>query len=101
GILLADSALRRGASPWRAVLAGALIGLSFLTRSLGLVVLAGVVAAALERRLYRRGAVVLVGALPFLLLPVLYSSAPAPPPFWAQGGAWQTWIFYTSYWQFW
>ena len=101
GALLADEALRRGAPPWRAVLAGALIGLSFLTRSLGLVVLAGVLAAALERRLYRPGAAVLAGALPFLLVPLLYAPAPVPPPAWAQGGAWQTWVYYTSYWQFW
>src|SRR5208337_3140657 len=54
--LVADEAMRSQAPPTRAVIAGILAGLSMMTRTTGVAVIAGIVAAAVYRRAYRRAA---------------------------------------------
>lgn len=81
------------------VLAGLLAGLATATRTLGVAVIAGLVAIALYRSLWRRAIVVVVFAAPFVLLALAFRAAQAPPagpPGWRQN-----WLYYTSYGQFW
>jgi len=100
--LVADSAMRPRAGPAGAVVAGILAGLSVVTRSMGLAVVAGIVAAALYRRAYRRAALFCLAAAPLVLLAFWRQHPSAAAAALAQRGTafpgWQQTLFYfTSY----
>ena len=81
------------------VAAGLLAGLATATRTLGVAVIAGMVAIALYRRLWHRALAIAALAAPFVLLAVAFraaQTAPDGPPGWRQN-----WLYYTSYGQFW
>ncbi|MBI3695023.1 MAG: hypothetical protein HY238_09330, partial [Acidobacteria bacterium] len=80
-------------SPY-AVAAGILAGLSVLTRSVGVAVVAGLAAAAIHRRAYRQGALFCLVAAPFLLSGLLHAQAPPPS---GETGWRQTWLWYSTY----
>ncbi|MBI3697299.1 MAG: hypothetical protein HY238_20990, partial [Acidobacteria bacterium] len=82
-----------GGSPY-AVAAGILAGLSVLTRSVGVAVVAGLAAAAIHRRAYRQGALFCLAAAPFLLSGLLRAQAPLPS---GETGWRQTWLWYSTY----
>jgi 4-amino-4-deoxy-L-arabinose transferase-like glycosyltransferase len=89
---------------WAAI-AGTLAGLSLMTRSVGVAVVAGILAAALCRRAYRQAAAVCVGAGPFVFALFWARRTSLPIP---QGGGlstllgWQqTYLYYTSYVKYW
>ncbi|MBI3697298.1 MAG: hypothetical protein HY238_20985 [Acidobacteria bacterium] len=99
--VLADRALRSGQAaglPY-AALAGALAGLSVLSRGFGLAVVAGIAAAGLYRRAFRQVAILTLVAAPFVAFASL-SRAPLADPRGPEGFR-QTWLFYTSYGEFW
>lgn len=106
---VADGAMHSRVPPARAVIAGILAGLSVMTRTLGVAVTAGIVAAALYRRAYRRAALFCLVAAPFLLASFWPSRTSLAA---ATGGlahgeltafpGWeQTLLYYTSYAKFW
>jgi hypothetical protein len=107
--LLADRAMRSSGRFPLAVLVGVLAGLSMLTRSVGVAVVAGIVVAGLFRRAFRQAAAVCLGAAPFLVAALwagrksvagsgegLRNHAPGLPPGWRQ-----TLLYYTSYLKMW
>jgi 4-amino-4-deoxy-L-arabinose transferase-like glycosyltransferase len=108
-VLLADSSTRAGGRVSVALLVGVLAGLSVLTRSVGIAVLAGIVAAGLYRRAFRQIAAVVAGAAPFMLPAVWVGlkslvgqnrealSGPATSLI----GWQQTYAYYTSYPKMW
>ena len=101
--VVADSATRKeGWLPW-AALAAALAGLSLLMRGFGLAVLAGIFAGALYRRAYRQAVVFCLVAAPFVLGGLLWPRAhpELAVPLGSAPGWRQTWLFYTSYGDFW
>jgi hypothetical protein len=84
-----------------------LAGLSVMTRSMGLAVVAGIVAAALYRRAYRRAALFCLAAAPLVLLsfwrhqPSVAAAALAHSGTAAFRGWQQTLFYYTSYPKYW
>ena len=99
--VVADSAMRPTARPGLVATTAVLAGLSALMRGFGLPVVAGIVAAGLFRRAYRQAALVALLAAPFLAVALLWPAA-SPMPAGADSPGWrQTWLFYTSYGQFW
>jgi hypothetical protein len=105
GAALGDRALRPHSQARLSVAAGVFAGLSVLMRSLGVSVLVGLAAAALLRRAWRPLLFFFVAAMPVVLLGRLAAVQAAPlTGFSAEGGGpgWQqTWIYYTSYLEFW
>jgi hypothetical protein len=103
--LAGDAAVRAtGRLGWAAV-TGILAGLSMMTRTLGVAVLGGVLAAALCRRAYRQAAAVCLGSAPFVFasfwashnsLAVPHEGGTSTLPGWQQ-----TYLYYTSYVKFW
>jgi 4-amino-4-deoxy-L-arabinose transferase-like glycosyltransferase len=105
----ADGAMRTQAKPLRAVLVGILVGLAVMTRTMGLVAVAGVAAVAGYRRAYRQAALFCLAAAPFLFY-VLWSSRSslaAASMGLAHGatsafpGYEQTLVYYTCYQRYW
>jgi hypothetical protein len=107
--LAGDGAMRSGARPARAVLAGILASLSVMMRTVGVAVVAGIVVAALYRRAYRRASLFCLVAAPFFLATLwgsrlslasatngLPHRGPTTFPGWDQ-----TLLYYTSYAKFW
>jgi hypothetical protein len=107
--LLADRAMRSSGRLPLAALVGVLAGLSMLTRSAGVAVVAGIVVAGLFRRAFRQAAAVCLGAAPFLVAALwagrkslagsgegLPNPAPSLPLGWQQ-----TLLCYTSYPKWW
>jgi len=104
GALAADAGLRAQCRPRMALVAGVAAGLSALTRTLGLPVMAGIVACGLYRRAYRQCLVFSLAAFPLAGAALLSPGIPENVASWAaQGGPGfrQTWLFCTSYWEFW
>jgi len=105
--LVADRATRAQAGPGGAVVAGILAGLSVVTRTMGLAVVAGIVAAALYRRAYRRAALFGLAAAPLVLLAFWRQHPSAAAAALAQSGTaafpgWQQTLYYfTSYSKHW
>ena len=103
--LVAEHALAEKGRRAAAVAAGALAGLSVVARTLGVPVAAGLLLAALYRRAYHQAALIGIGAAPFVLvalIPGLLGTPPAAAAAEADGPVWrQTWLYYTSYWEFW
>jgi hypothetical protein len=100
--LLADAALRPQARLALTALAGLLAGLSVMTRTLGIAVVAGIAAAAFFRRLPGRAILFLVVALPFAAAVLGWSLGRQSQSMSGGDLGWQeTWFFYTSYVQFW
>jgi len=101
--VMADRALERGS--WILfALAGVVAGLSVMTRTLGLAVVAGIAGLALYRRAFRPAVVFCLAAAPFLAAGVLGPLTQPSLPISAQegGAGWrQTWLFYTSYLGYW
>ena len=97
--VLADRALAERDRVLLAAAAGMLAGLSTVTRSIGVAVVVGVVAAALYRRAWRQAAVTLLVAAPFVVAVVMTGAA--APQLKGEPGWRQTWLYYTSYWAFW
>jgi hypothetical protein len=84
-----------GRPPWAA--AGPLTGLAVLARSMGLAVVAGILAALLLRRLWRQAGLYAAVCAPF----VVASLWSRPPAIEGLDGYRQTLLFYTSYTWFW
>ncbi|MGO9268651.1 MAG: ArnT family glycosyltransferase [Terriglobia bacterium] len=103
--LAGDVAARAtGRLGWAAI-TGTLVGLSVMTRSVGVAVMAGILAAALCRRAYRQAAAICLGSAPFVFallwarrtsLAVAQRGGLNTLPGWQQ-----TFFFYTSYVKFW
>lgn len=93
-----EPALRRQSPPWMAAAAGTLAGVSMLVRTFGIAVVAGLVACALWRRAWRQAVWLALAASPFLVFGLLGQAA---PPAEGAPGWRQTWLFYSSYGQFW
>jgi hypothetical protein len=108
--LVADGGMRTQARPAWAVIAGVLAGLTVMTRTMGLAVIAGIVAAAVYRHAYRRAGLFFLAASPFLFasfwlsrsspaVRTLAGMAPGAPiafPGWNQ-----TLLYFTNYPRFW
>jgi hypothetical protein len=99
--LAADRSLVGRHRPWLPAAAGMLAGLSMLMRSVGAAVIAGIVAAALYRRSYRRAALFSLAAMPFAAVNLLAHAAPGAQVETMLPGWRQTWLYYTSYGRFW
>jgi hypothetical protein len=102
-MIVADRGLRPDARLAAAAGAGILAGLSMMIRSPGVAVAAGILAAAVSRRAWRQAGVFCLTAGP-LLVAALWRGDAAQVRALAEGGdlGWyQTWLFYTSYWDFW
>ena len=104
--LVADSAMRAEAGPGGALVAGILAGLSVTTRSMGLAVMAGIVAAGWYRRAYRQAALFCLAAAPLVLLSFWHPHPSAAATALAQRGTafpgWQQTLYYfTSYSKHW
>jgi len=103
--VVADSAMRPGSRIWPELAAGTLVGLSVLLRTVGIAVVAGILATALYRRAYRQGLVFCLATTPFLAAVLWFAGNRSLYPG-AEGMAlvpgWrQTWAFYTSYGEYW
>jgi hypothetical protein len=103
--LAGDAAMRATSRLGWAVIIGTLAGLSVMTRSVGVTVVAGILAAALCRRAYRQAATVCLGSAPFVLASFWVSRTSLAV---VQGGGastlpgWQErFLYYTSYVKFW
>lgn len=107
--LVGDAAMRTQARPAWVVTAGVLAGLSLMTRSVGVAVVAGVVAAALYRRANRQAALFCLTTAPFFLACFWLSrpSVASAPAWLAEGvrtafpGWGQSVLYYTDYASFW
>lgn len=104
--IVADGSMRSQAGPVGAVVAGILAGLSMMTRSMGLAVVAGIVALALHRRAYRRAAEFCLAAAPLALFSFWRHKPSLAAALLAQRGTafpgWQqTFFYYTSYPKYW
>jgi len=98
-VLVSDSAFREKRATL-AVLAAVVGGLSVMTRVFGVAVIAGIAAHALYRRTVRLAAVFCLVAAPFVIFalwPAIHPPVDAP----SSDGWRQTFLYYTSYWQFW
>lgn len=107
GAVVGDTAMRRGSRIWLGLAAGTLAGLSVLLRTVGIAVVAGIFATAVYRRAYRQGLVFCLATTPFLAAVLWFAGPHLWPHAAATGGAtlapgWrQTWLFYTSYGEYW
>jgi hypothetical protein len=105
--VVADSAMRRDSAIWLGLLTGILAGLSMLIRTVGIAVVAGILATAVYRRAYRQGLVFCLATTPFLAVVLWFAGSHSSPHWAGAGGAalapgWrQTWFFYTSYAEYW
>jgi 4-amino-4-deoxy-L-arabinose transferase-like glycosyltransferase len=99
-----DAGLRRDGRWPLAAAAGLLAGLATMTRSLGLAAVLGLAACGAYRRAWRQTAVALLGTGPAIAAALLWpgrkalveSVASSAAPGWRQ-----TWLYYTSYTDFW
>jgi hypothetical protein len=102
-VLLADSAMRPGATLPLAVITGACAGLSVGLRTIGIAVIAGIFLAAVWRRAYRQAIPFCVAAGVVILiesLPVLFHHMAVQDQ--GDGMGWQqTWAYYADYGHFW
>jgi hypothetical protein len=101
-MLLAKAATDREAPIGRAVICGIVAGVALLMRTLGLPLIAGILAAALFRRAWRQAAVIAASVAPFFLWQawqVARSARPLPRMDLAHSapGFVSTWTFYLSY----
>jgi len=110
--VVGDRAMQERARPAFTLLAGVVAALSVMTRTIGVAVAAGIVAAALHRRAYRKAALFLLVAAPWVLVS-MWAGHPALTPAEA-GSPWQAgtsalalpgWqqslLYYTNYGAFW
>lgn len=100
-IVAADGALQPDGRKALLAVAGVLAGLSVLTRGFGLAVVAGIAAAALYRRALAHGALFGLLAAPSIAASLLKWGPVTRPDPGAAAGWRQTWIYYTSYAEFW
>jgi hypothetical protein len=101
-MLLANAATKRDAPPARAVTCGMVAGVALLVRTLGVPLVAGILAAALFRRAWRQAAFFSASVAPFFLWgawQVVRStrSMATVDLSHASPGFVQTWTFYLSY----
>ncbi|MBI3666573.1 MAG: hypothetical protein HY236_10185, partial [Acidobacteria bacterium] len=95
----AEAAMRREGRAGMAALAAMFTGLAILTRTLGVAVASGILAAALHRRAYRQATIFCLVLAPFLFFVLPRGGAEASAA--SEPGWRQTWIYYSSYGQFW
>ncbi|MFZ0522951.1 MAG: hypothetical protein WAL95_18125 [Candidatus Acidiferrales bacterium] len=105
-IVLSNFALRRSPGAVPAAACGVLVGLSMFVRVLGVPIAAGVLAAMLLRREWRKGAIFGACVAPFFAAlawrALLSAPNQAPVTLATCSAAWQgTWLSYTSYVGFW
>jgi len=102
--IVSDAAFSLQGQRRTAILAGVLAGLSLEVRSLGVPVVAGIVACGLYRRRWRQTLLFSLAAGVLLLPGVARIAAGAQAPGWDLAGeqGWrQTVFYYSSYWRFW
>jgi hypothetical protein len=106
-MILADKAIHEGSGTPYVVMCAVFAGLSILMRLFGLPIVAGIIAAAIARRMWKPLLVFIASISPFVLIvawrilhPVT-SIAPVSGPSASSLGWAHTWAYYTSYWTMW